>query len=553
MSETFNQHEDDLNELPPFRILGHKDSKFYFLARTGQIVEFTADKLNSIGSLMLLAPVRFWQENYLGAKGSISTRDAANDLIENCIERGIYNQNNIRGRGAWIAENGSVVYHLGDKIICNNIEFKPNQFRDKYVYENSLPIPVELSEKEASREEAESLLQLCKMFSWKEDHMPMLLAGILTVSPVCGALPWRTHAWITGSSGTGKTWIFDNLVKKILGGSAVYCQGGTTEPGIRQHLKYDALPVIFDESETQTNPDRSRMQQVLNLARQSSSDDGADVLKGTQNQSGTAFKTKSSYIFSSIQVSLKQTADMNRWVILTLEKDEDTNRRETQFKEMKAFYAKHIENDFGAKLLARTLRLLPVIRNNIHTFASAITMAGGTSRMGYTLGVPLSGLLSLSSESEISLEEASAMIDKFDWIKEMMKANEIDEDWKQALDFLVQKTIKYNTGNSLNDEIPVGELIGLALEKDGIKATNEQKTALLRAGIKIDKERKKASIAVNSEHIDAIFRGTQWEGAWLSTLSRMPSAYKTKDKVRFGSLYHIRALELDMEKAFPEI
>src|SRR3546814_12688673 len=77
------------------------------------------------------------------------------------------------------------------------------------------------------------------------------LAGWIAIAVICGALNWRPHVWLTGSSGSGKSWLLDNVIRPLIGAIAVYCQSNSTEAGIRQTLATDARPVLFDEAESE--------------------------------------------------------------------------------------------------------------------------------------------------------------------------------------------------------------------------------------------------------------------------------------------------------------
>ena len=43
--------------------------------------------------------------------------------------------------------------------------------------------------------------------------------------------------------------------------------GATTEAGLRQTICCDAVPVVFDEAESNEKGDQQRMQAILSLAR----------------------------------------------------------------------------------------------------------------------------------------------------------------------------------------------------------------------------------------------------------------------------------------------
>ena len=76
--------------------------------------------------------------------------------------------------------------------------------------------------------------------------------------------------------------------------------GQTTEAGIRQELRADALAVIFDEAEEDGEAARRRIQAVLALARQASSESGARTLKGTVHGGALQFRIRSMFCMASI-------------------------------------------------------------------------------------------------------------------------------------------------------------------------------------------------------------------------------------------------------------
>ena len=153
--------------------------------------------------------------------------------------------------------------------------------------------------KPLSTTEANKLRTLCAAAPWEEpDHMGQLLAGWRVIAPVCGAMPWRPHLWLAGEAGSGKTWVVDNIIKPLIGQVALPVQSKTTEAGIRQTLRCNALPVIFDEAETQNEDDRKRMQLVLDLARQASSEDGAAIVKGSSAGKASMYRVRSCFLFS---------------------------------------------------------------------------------------------------------------------------------------------------------------------------------------------------------------------------------------------------------------
>ena len=168
-------------------------------------------------------------------------------------------------------------------------------------------------------------------------------------------------------------------MRPVLAALALLAQGKTTEAGLRGELRLDARPVVFDEAESQNDADRARMQQVLDLARVASSEDGADIIKGTRDGGATRYRIRSCFAFASVNLGLSQAADESRAVVLNIAPSPDKGAREDAFERLKRLHAEVLTPDFPARLLARTLKLLPAIRANADVLAAAISR-GGVSR-----------------------------------------------------------------------------------------------------------------------------------------------------------------------------
>ena len=114
-----------------------------------------------------------------------------------------------------------------------------------------MPANYALTDQEGAR-----LLETARLFRWERDVSGVLFGGWVALAPICGALQWRPHGWITGEAGCGKTTAIEDFAYPLLNGVAVYAQGNSSEAGIRQDLAGDSLPVVFDELEA--NNERRR-------------------------------------------------------------------------------------------------------------------------------------------------------------------------------------------------------------------------------------------------------------------------------------------------------
>ena len=314
--------------------LGHDKGAYFYYSLSGkQVHSITAANHTKNTFASLASVAHHWQRNplWLSKNNEVKWDEVTDHMMGQCRSVGIFNPDRLRGRGAWL-DDGRSVLHIGDEVILDGIRSGLVIKGSRHIYEQAARLDMEIGEP-ASDSEADNFRKLCVAAPWEEqEHMGKLLAGWCVIAPVCGAMPWRPHLWITSEAGGGKSWTLDNIIKPIVGPIALEVQSKTTEAGIRQALGCDARPVIFDEAETQNERDRDRVQLVLDLARQSSSEEGAAIIKGSATGKATQYRIRSCFVFSSINVGMSQSADESRTVVLTLKLDQDKNNGRVRLK-----------------------------------------------------------------------------------------------------------------------------------------------------------------------------------------------------------------------------
>lgn len=512
----------------PFVCLGYSDGVYYYLPRgTSQVAALTPSNHSKLG-LLTLAPLSYWVKVYGSDNGGIAWTGAASDCMTHCARQGVFNPLRIRGRGAW-HENGRPVVHLGDAIVVDG-QRRPVGTPEPggYIYPAAVPMPIDYANP-LDAPDAAVLSQFCDRLSWERPIHGRLLAGWLAIAPICGALSWRPHIWITGAAGTGKSWVMDNIMRPILGRVGLFVQGDTTEAGIRQALGYDARPVLFDEAEGESERSQSRMQNVLALMRQSSSENGSVIVKGTMSGAVKIYCIRCCFAFSSIGVGIKQHSDSTRVSVLALRKNEAPNAAEI-FAAIKQDSAELLTPAWVGRLHARMITLIPVVRANAEVFAIAAARHIGSQRMGDQVGALLAGAYALHSDKEISRAEAQAWIEKQDWAEQTTIQESPDE--TLCLQRILQHLVRVPDNHGRVEQISVGEMIDLAtstLDPEG----NAYRLALMRLGIRVDQE----TVTIASQHtgIQEILSGTPW-GDWGRILRRLPGATATPAPVRFAGL-----------------
>jgi len=519
----------------PFRCLGFNHGYYYYLPNGTRQVQSIKGEYHTSGALRTLADITWWEREYPGQNGPCWSY-AANMLMRKNEKIGVYDPDRQRGRGAWY-DKGRIVLHLGDQVIVDGERMPIHQHQTRYIYEAAAPIE-HLVAAPLVNSEAVRLRKICDSLFWEKPIHGTLLAGWCVIAPICGALKYRPHVWITGGAGTGKTYVLENIVEPCLGETALQVSSSTTSAGIRQKLRTDALPVIFDEFEADEVSDRQRIQSVLELARQAFSDSGAKIIKGSTGGKAIDFQTRSCFCWSSIAVNLGQHADETRVAVLSLQQpyDRDGISAQQHFESLQALVHETITEEWAAGLRARAIRLAPVIRANAATFSKAVASRLGKQRAGDQLGSLLAGAYSLVSSNEISLADAKKWVSEQDWSEQEKTMETGDE--RKCLDAILAHTVRVKGG----EEISVAELLIGWYKKhveiadpdiDEMKKPHIVEDAvLMRYGIRYEHDDSIIYFSNSHPGLKRILARTPWEKTFGRILRRLTGA-EEKACIRF--------------------
>jgi putative DNA primase/helicase len=532
----------------PFRILGcDGDSMVYMPDNGQQLVALTASG-HTKNNLMRLAPLNAWEAAFAGEADMTGKGwDAAvNALIQRSQAADKFDPRIVRGRGCWI-DGQHIVYHAGNRLFVDGAETEIPRFDSPHgaIYAGDIPIQVDRGTP-ASNAEAVEVAHLCEMLCWERPLFGKLLAGWLAAAPVCGALGWRPHIWITGPSGSGKSWTVANIVQPLVGPSALHVQGDTSEAGIRQHLGSDALPVVFDEAESEDRAGMARVDKVLQLARQASTETGAAIVKGSATGGSVSFLIRSMFLFASIGVAAVKKQDISRIAILSLRKN-DSRTAQDDFRKIQAKWLETIGQDgFPSRFRARSLKLARVIRANAETFKGVAFEFTGDNRSGDQVGTLLAGAYSLSSSKEISKEAAREWMAQQDWVG--FRDESVDRDENQCLTHLFAAQIRFDLcGHGVTKSVQemieeVSKIPEWELQEPEATRRKDLSKALIRHGMRLEGDR----LLVANQHpaLSEIFDDTQWaRGKWKDSLSRQPGALRL-DPTSFGPHVKQRAVSV---------
>lgn len=549
-----NDDDFEIIENPFFRPLGFENNDqnlfVFFVYRTNVIVKLTASGI-STANLLQLAPLNYWEGTYPKTTRSGSTKfeitTVADALITMCSRIGFFNPDKIRGRGAWI-DSGVPILHCGDSLIVDGTHTKFSQHKSKFIYQAGQELGFSLVEP-LKKAEAYNLIKLLERLNWSRDVDARLLAGWIVIAPLCGALNWRPHLWLTGASGNGKSEIMKLFVKKFLGQMFVDAQGATTEAGIRQYLKADALPVVFDEAESEDKKGSERMQSVLEIMRASSTSDSGKIFKGSAGGSASQFNIRSCFAFASIGANLTQRSDISRITVLEIKKDQTETRKEKWQQTLRMYYDT-ITDEFVTAFQSRSVKMLPTILKNAKIFSNAVATELDNQRTGDQLGILLAGAYSLTSDSVISSEDAKRWIMEKDWSEERLSDSTRDE--IKIVNKIIDSEITVETVFGKITRT-IGEVVIIARgdvvsQSESNYISEELANATLRRiGIKVDGYF--VIFSDTSEYIGRILTNTPYSKNFHTILSRVDGAVKM-EPTTFASGIKSRATKINSSVIF---
>jgi putative DNA primase/helicase len=551
---------EPVGEIPstaPFVCLGFNEGIYYYQpGSTGQVISLSRSSHTGT-NLLTLAPLAYW-ETIFPSKTGVNWLAAASSLFETQAKAGIFSADRIRGRGAWW-DDGRSVLHLGDRLLIDGNEQSISKAAgSKFHYQRlaSIDIPkrLELLPDELGME----IIDIASRFHWEVPASGLLLAGWIALAPICGAMQWRPHVWLTASAGSGKSAILDRFIGILLESMALFPEGNTTEAFIRQQLRADAIPVIFDEAESNEKADRQRIQNILALARVSSSSGRGVIGKGGADGTAQSFNIRSMFLLCSISTALKQGADQSRFAQLTLRNPSFLPKAEriAHWSALDADITRLCTAEMGHRLLLRMVRQIPIIRDSVAVFRRAAAERFDSQRQGDQYGTLLAGAWSLANSRPATIDDAYQLIDANSWdaYREQTEADE-----ERCLQHILQHPMRIELermevtgGKVFNRVSTTTRTVWELVEAMGGTGDSKEITAeaaephLGRIGIRVVDGR--LMIANTALGLQRILADTPWGHSWPTVLARLPGAAKA-GKVRFkGMSNSSRAVSLPLPK-----
>ena len=552
ITPTTAENEDpDQDPARKYRPLGYDNGEYFIMTdEEYQIRSYNSDKLMSEKGLVAIHGDReFWAAQQYSAGKRIDWIGAGLNVMNECRAMHIYDTGRLRGRGVWMDKDKDggdrAMLHTGRNLLISrpDQDLKETSFvrvKSPWIYtkRNELIHDANFNVC-ASDEEGRLIREMCQQVRWSSDLYGDLLAGWIATAIVCGGMDWRPHIWVTGNHGTGKSTIIDKIVKPCMGRVALYPKGATTEAGIRSALQSDAIPVAFDESETEENA-KDRLIQILSLMRQASSEGNGAIYKGSANHVSHAFNIRSAFMLVSIGVNMKQGADLSRIAVLSLRAQ--TSFAVSERKKLEERWNRLLDInsmlplDLPQKLVARQTRNLFALRHNIVVFKKTISNMMNSPRLGDQLGTLLAGSHSLYSTQRLNESQCEKYLARHN-LNDFTEVKEEQEDLALLRHLCVQ-IIRVETTHGVQDRA-VGELLRIVInnmEFEDVTYRNAVNT-LARYGMRVESEGgRKIGIWLANKWppLDRLVQTAQFSQGWVNIIKRHHRARQSESALRFA-------------------
>lgn len=448
---------DEFIEVNP---LGHHGGKYYYVnTQTSEIFNLPAST-HTPDNLMAQAPRKYWGQKYGFKKDKennpLKTPDwdqVKESLFQLQRNIGFFEAEKIRGIGGWI-DRGAIVFNSGKHLFIDGekLPISEHSLQTDYIYEARKNIDINLDE-QLTKEEISSIEKCFSLVRYKNPGDMVYMIGTIILAQAPGFWAWRSHQWITGSRGTGKSTILSWLDSLIFTNGTGIIENATAA-GIRGELGASAVTCILDEAEAGTPEARKRMNQVMEQARQSSSNTGSKALRGTSTGESVSYQLNSLFIMGSIQTSLNNAADISRFNVIDLEKTTPEN-----FTEMQEYAATfpHLKK----KLLAFTVKHASLIQEYQVTVKRELLAYNSSidARQADQLSWPIAGYWALTQneapdEYNLDLLFVTLQINNSDYI-ESNQSNDENECLGAILDIQTSErnSVYYALRNRLENEL----------------------------------------------------------------------------------------------------
>lgn len=418
---------------------------------------------------------------------SVDCSAAAEHVIEMASKPGRFDESRVRGAGVW-RDGERVIVNTGSAVFDSKTG-APVSRSGQFIYVDNATLRFQASAQPSNSSDGSTLVKLLSAWEFESRAHILRLIGHLGLSYIAGTLEFRTHGFIYGENGAGKTKLLSIL-------SDLMCLENhltsTSPAGLRSALNYSSRCVLIDEQE----PDASVLSRNIEFLRRCSS--GNTELMSDVEFKKHYFRTSSSALIAGTTVpEMKHNADGVRFLLYPLGRLELKKIPE----EISGDYCKKM----GPRYAARMFQNMEKFKQSCEIFNDVI--CAKSARSAQVVGPILAAAWILLNDDLPSKNQAKAFADELESSDVVQRIDEATDD-KQIRDCILD-FICLDKNNKLHSQ-NTAKIIDIA-KSDGVNA-DIARNWLANNGIRINDN----EIWFFGSKLKAFFKNTKFENADMS-------------------------------------
>lgn len=521
----------------PITPLGHHGGQYFIISPSGEFRRLSAETLEAgrvVRSLFLGSSpeTEDWCRAMFPAReNGWCHRKAGLWIIEQCNAKGVFDLNraDLRSIGVWRDDTGQAIAHCGDRLaLPNGQSLALTEHHAKYVMVGAGPITVPDITPMPLDTVRNLLHDMRRLWGWNRSIDADIWLGWAAAACLGGFPDWRTHLYVHGSRGSGKSKLIE-LAACLIGDLAGEVVNDATEAGVRQSRNDQARPLLIDEFEPDDNPRNARRQDnMLALFRRMSGGAGGRVARGGSDHLPVSFRTLGAAYVTSINHIQLEPQDRSRFVLLELKPlpgGQDPARAASDLEDIFRT-CRAISAQFRGRLLAQSSRW----QRTLTAISAMARSMGADARQAETAATVLAGLdLALfdSDIDDLRLEDLRDPLEAL--LSDSGEAEEVSEG-RDALDHLLSASLSLDHGFKRT----VGEIVFSEIDDEPITGVDDRIGVLRRHGIYFDKGKQRLALrSGRSTPIAKLYDDTKWRnGAHVSALKKLDGVVHPSNAVR---------------------
>ena len=499
-----------------YTALGIHEGKFVVYSKQmGIIKQLSPSEIGRKSELMAVMGYDYALAHYPTETG-VNWDQATGDVMKFCSQKKIFDVERVRGGGVW---------EEGGKLIINGLEcYKADgttfdRTNGQNVYNMTRDLGISKESPVGTVAHAKEVLDSFRSWKWKRPTDAYVSLGWLMMAFVSGGLKMRTHAFLHGELGSGKS-TFMQLMSLLMGGSSIYL-GSVTEAGLRQAVREDAVGILIDEQES----NEDKLAKILGYLRKSST--GTKQKMGSDNHQSTNFILRSMGLLAGIvPPNFVNQADSSRFLMMAIEQIDSSKVSHNLVIE-----AEEMVEDGRAAELGRLMFMRMIISWDRFVEAEEMfrdVLPEGSKRMQSVIAPVLAASWIALHDGRIDIDSArvwNATIDLSEDISRISTASESEN----FIDFFSDCVpANQDSGRKLS----IGQLLDIA---SGERAHGPASSILGQCGIRVNGNH--LQIAPRHNGMLELFAKSKYSAGDLSAVfKRLPGASQkmSEEKLRFG-------------------